>query len=269
VVGWGASRRRNSPDPAFLFPLGWFVTGFIFLGLSSTKREVYLLPLYPAAALMVGWLWDRVLRKPHTGWVGIPLTALTVLAAILVVGLAVLPRRLILGHFATRSRVDTFVPGSPWELAALLVLALVGAMGVWWTWHRGRAMVAFGLLVTVQAFALLAVATIRAPQYETRFPIRTFARRVEGAIPPRRPIVTTLREHSLLAAFYVSRPVTLAGVPELLAARTVTREAQYALVDGDRPIFGQRGVQALVEEVFGNRRVVLVRIDPLTGDVAE
>ncbi len=37
-----------------LLPLGWFVLGFLFFSLSKAKRELYLLPLYPSASLLVG-----------------------------------------------------------------------------------------------------------------------------------------------------------------------------------------------------------------------
>lgn len=37
-----------------LFPLLWFSLVFLFFSLSKAKRDLYLLPLYPAASLMVG-----------------------------------------------------------------------------------------------------------------------------------------------------------------------------------------------------------------------
>lgn len=53
-----------------LFPFLWFSLVFLFFSLSEAKRGLYLLPLYPAAALMTGWLWwgtgigERLLRIP-------------------------------------------------------------------------------------------------------------------------------------------------------------------------------------------------------------
>jgi len=37
---------------------------FVFFSLSKGKRAIYLLPLYPAAALMVGKLWDDFVSTP-------------------------------------------------------------------------------------------------------------------------------------------------------------------------------------------------------------
>jgi len=57
-------------DRETLFPFLWFSLVFAFFSLSEAKRGLYLLPLYPAAALMTGWLWsetaidERLLRIP-------------------------------------------------------------------------------------------------------------------------------------------------------------------------------------------------------------
>ena len=45
--------RRPRPPVASLAGL-WIATGFVFFALASSKRSVYLLPLYPAVALLVG-----------------------------------------------------------------------------------------------------------------------------------------------------------------------------------------------------------------------
>jgi 4-amino-4-deoxy-L-arabinose transferase-like glycosyltransferase len=49
--GWG--KRKE-----FLFLSIWFFFIFLFFTLSKGKKDNYLLPLYPAAAMMVGSLWD-------------------------------------------------------------------------------------------------------------------------------------------------------------------------------------------------------------------
>jgi 4-amino-4-deoxy-L-arabinose transferase-like glycosyltransferase len=43
-----------------MFPLCWFVLIFVFFSISTGKRELYLLPLYPAASLMVGGFLSRI-----------------------------------------------------------------------------------------------------------------------------------------------------------------------------------------------------------------
>lgn len=51
-----ALKRDERGNKKFL--LVWFITVFLFFTLSKGKKDNYLLPLYPAAALLVGALWD-------------------------------------------------------------------------------------------------------------------------------------------------------------------------------------------------------------------
>jgi 4-amino-4-deoxy-L-arabinose transferase-like glycosyltransferase len=257
VLGWRA-RRREEP---VLFPLVWLVAGFVFFSLSTGKRGAYLLPLYPAAALLVGWLWDRALAAgPRFRWVGLPVVTLSAVVTALAIGLALVPRRLIPGRM-----VHTLVPADPTQLAAALGVALAGAGALWWLWRRGRAAAAFGTLVTVQGALLLTVAVVRGPQYEVQYPVRAFAIRVRALVPDGRPLLSLLHDYDNIVAFYVDRPIAqLRGVPDLLAARDPTGP-QYGLVDNnDLEILAQPGVHPLTEGRLGPKRVILVRLDPVT-----
>jgi 4-amino-4-deoxy-L-arabinose transferase-like glycosyltransferase len=53
---WSVKRLRQA-DRQVMLPIIWFVLGFIFFSLASSKRSVYLLPLYPAVAALVGIFW--------------------------------------------------------------------------------------------------------------------------------------------------------------------------------------------------------------------
>ena len=52
-------RKKFGKRKEFLFLSIWFFFIFLFFTLSKGKKDNYLLPLYPAAALMVGALWDH------------------------------------------------------------------------------------------------------------------------------------------------------------------------------------------------------------------
>lgn len=54
AIWWGFSQNQREKRLWFYFPFIWFLTVFIFFSLSASKRELYLLPLYPAASLLVG-----------------------------------------------------------------------------------------------------------------------------------------------------------------------------------------------------------------------
>jgi 4-amino-4-deoxy-L-arabinose transferase-like glycosyltransferase len=236
--------------------------GFVFLSLSTAKRGAYLLPLYPAAALMVAWLWDRALAaRARPRWLGVPLGLASTAAVVLALGLSVVPRRLIPGHM-----VDTLVPAAPWQLAGLAVVLVAGAVMVWVPWRAGRPALALGALAGLQAVLLLTVATVRAPEYEKKFPVRDFAARVRLAVPDGEPILSLLDDYNFLVAFYLDRPLRPLSDPAALWAARSGTGPRYALVDEKDPgILGQAGVHALEETRFGPRRprrIVLVRLDP-------
>ncbi len=74
---YGFSKEAFEKRKEFLFLLVWFVVIFLFFSLSKGKRGLYLLPLYPAAALMIGKLWDDFISL-RTGrfryeWISFPL----------------------------------------------------------------------------------------------------------------------------------------------------------------------------------------------------
>ena len=57
---WDCFRRSSVPNDDRLFLKVWLAVMFIFFSLSAGKRPVYLLPLYPALALLTGlWIDDH------------------------------------------------------------------------------------------------------------------------------------------------------------------------------------------------------------------
>jgi 4-amino-4-deoxy-L-arabinose transferase-like glycosyltransferase len=55
-------RNENESD-GLLFVVVWFLAGMIFFSISGGKRADYLLPLYPAASLMLGYLWHSLIKR--------------------------------------------------------------------------------------------------------------------------------------------------------------------------------------------------------------
>jgi 4-amino-4-deoxy-L-arabinose transferase-like glycosyltransferase len=53
--GEGINRKE------LLFLLVWFILIFAFFTFVKGKKDNYILPLYPAAAILLGWFWDRVI----------------------------------------------------------------------------------------------------------------------------------------------------------------------------------------------------------------
>jgi 4-amino-4-deoxy-L-arabinose transferase-like glycosyltransferase len=86
------SRKRMEQEKTSLFLLVWMIFIFIFFSLSKGKRALYLLPLFPAASLMIGKLWDDLSRdriqQIRREWISFALYGMMSLSLI---GGAVLP----------------------------------------------------------------------------------------------------------------------------------------------------------------------------------
>jgi 4-amino-4-deoxy-L-arabinose transferase-like glycosyltransferase len=89
AILYGFSSRLMEKKPFYFF-LTWYVVIFIFFSLSKGKRGLYLLPLYPGLALLVGKVWSDFVNsslgslKPQ--WMSWP--CLVCAVAALVAGLA-------------------------------------------------------------------------------------------------------------------------------------------------------------------------------------
>ena len=264
------SRRRTAapadpadlPAPApFLFPLCWFVAGFVFFSLSPGKRTAYLLPLYPAAALLVGWtLTQAIDTGRRSRWLSVPVELLAAVAAILALGVLFVPRFLIPGRM-----VDTLVPADPMLQIGAAVVLLAGAAAIWLTWRRGQPGSTFVAIVLAASVSLLGVTLVRAPQYEARYGVRDLAARIAAEAPPDEPLFSLLGDYDYLVAFYLDRRITpLSGPSELLA--TLRDGPRLALLGNkNQALLAQPGVTVLTEGRLGPRRIVLVRLDRRPG----
>jgi len=54
--------RSRSTDPVLQFFLVWFSAVFLFFTLSNTKRDLYLLPLFPSMAVFLGVYFDDLIQ---------------------------------------------------------------------------------------------------------------------------------------------------------------------------------------------------------------
>ncbi len=58
------ANRHRLEALGYLYPVVWFTVVFVFYSISASKRTVYLLPIYPAAALLLGDWWRRITEDP-------------------------------------------------------------------------------------------------------------------------------------------------------------------------------------------------------------
>jgi 4-amino-4-deoxy-L-arabinose transferase-like glycosyltransferase len=96
AIVYGLSKRKERISKDFFFLLVWFVVIFLFFSFSKGKRAIYLLPLYPAASLMVGKFWEDYLSgsgrfSVRETWITLPVYLFIVVFFLMGVFLYALP----------------------------------------------------------------------------------------------------------------------------------------------------------------------------------
>ncbi len=233
---WNFSRHAPVREKGVL-PLLWWATIFIFFSVSSGKRNVYLLPTYPAAALFAaewGWPWVAAQERPLPPWLRtvLRLVALVSAGAILAGVISALCGRLSIND----PWVDQWLGEKKWnnlavhlrfltdhpEYAACLYVVTCG-IGVWavfvGTAGRWRAAL-WGLLsfLVVASFARYPFTRAYFKEYKG---MTGFAAAIQRTVDPQEPLwfytpVSYSSEFDEFSQvyFYLDRHVPLASCAE-------------------------------------------------------
>ncbi|MEM6353808.1 MAG: glycosyltransferase family 39 protein, partial [Cyanobacteria bacterium P01_D01_bin.14] len=154
----GHWRRQPREKQLGLFALIWFLAIFIFFTVAVTKLPSYVLPLLPAAAIMVGLMWAGSSQRGL--WISAGLSIL--FFAILAVASYLTPNWLggdpVMPDFPERVRASqAMLYGSVvWGLATLAGMGLLLTRRVRWVW--AVSFMAFAAFVIVSILPVAAVA---------------------------------------------------------------------------------------------------------------
>jgi 4-amino-4-deoxy-L-arabinose transferase-like glycosyltransferase len=218
--GWrktdAAARRR------FMLLLCWALTYIVVMTVMSHKRERYLLPAYPALALMVGSLWqdwmssaDRRSLRLH-GWLWSALTAAAAVALLL-------PLRLRTEEAALLS------PDPGVKMLAVAGLLVSGAVGLW-AFPATRVRAAFAVVAVTTMVMLGYEAWTFAPRYNARYDVKGFAKRVAAHVGPDDDLLA-FESSRLSYDFYLHRRVDKIGDADELAVSLARARPTYVIAD--------------------------------------
>jgi 4-amino-4-deoxy-L-arabinose transferase-like glycosyltransferase len=115
------------------FAWAWIVFVFVFFSASGSKLPSYILPLFPAAALVLG---GQVARMSGRLWLGL-LAAFGLGAAALAIALWAGYATLAQHIASDRTPYETWQRFGPWLIAGMVVVAIAG-VGAWRAAWRGE-----------------------------------------------------------------------------------------------------------------------------------
>ncbi len=120
IVGF---KSKNTPSYSnFKFNLCWFLFTFIFFSLSPGKRQQYIMPMYPALAMMAGYFFSLYIFNgiKFDKKLSIPLIVLIVVLILTTLGL-----KLIFNKIAEETKSTTTIIKPAIAALTLLLLALL------------------------------------------------------------------------------------------------------------------------------------------------
>lgn len=219
---WRASRGEDGFHWQ-RFALVWSAVIFLFFSASGSKLPSYILPLFPALALIVGWqlttLSDAALAR-----LTLPLALLAgALTLAAVIGYPALVTRLA----NARQPAGPLLDYGPW-IEAGLALACAGGIAAWWWLRRGRKTLA----VLSVALTSLAAAQLILTGYDALAESRS-AEPILTRIAAQGPLRTdvpfyTVRMYDQTLPYYLGRTVIPVDYRDELAFG-IDREPDKAL----------------------------------------
>lgn len=166
----GFSKMTIGNRKGFLFLLVWCIVIFTFFSLSKSKRELYLLPLYPAASLIVGKFWSEFISHPlesvRRRWISFPFYGFIGFA--LIAG-AVTPWVASIKFPWVASRFPSDLPYS--LPVALFLVGSSVVMLIFWRLKNYRAvlLLLIGMMVTGYFYTFRVIFPLVNPQMSARF----------------------------------------------------------------------------------------------------
>jgi 4-amino-4-deoxy-L-arabinose transferase-like glycosyltransferase len=232
-VFYRAFRKSSGPSGpdrvGILFAKCWFVAGFLFLTLASTKRVLYLMPIFAPAAMMTAWFIDSTLKGLTLKRFEKIFTTLFALA-LLLAGATAVPV-----YFFFCRKYD--LPPSWLAIVWIIVFSLVAvilSVEAFWRHRRdiglfwglsGGAVVSLSLLVLVAVIPLI-------DSYKSFVP---FSADVRALVPASAPLYAYRPDETLRGAlpFYTGRYLVELETPEALS-RALDREKTLFVVARDK-----------------------------------
>lgn len=232
-------RRREQGEAtqkqALLFAMCWFISGFVLLSMASTKRVLYLMPIFAPASILIGCYIDSVLDRPAVKGLERLFAYLFGLVPLLV-GVAAIPLFL----YASRRYGLSVGPGALICLGAFsFVVAFLAFLGLWSLRKSGRRFWLFigGLLVSLFVLALVVVVPI-VDQQKSFVP---FCREVTAKVPSTARLYVYRPDETIRGAvpFYSGRHVVEIETLDSLKAAIARGGSLYVIARDSRGRLGR------------------------------
>jgi 4-amino-4-deoxy-L-arabinose transferase-like glycosyltransferase len=196
-------RKLQKIDVGVLFLLCWFLVIFLFFSAASSKLGTYILPALPAAALLIGRVWQEIMTVPTPGlhrataWSLAPLPVLFLAGTVFVI-LFQPPLKKMQMQYGINLH----------DLLGFLIV-ITGIVIIAFLFHVLRHYrAAFTALAATFVVGIIVINTVYIPLINPYRSTKGLAKEMDGMLPPGENLVffRTLWDSAL---FYTNRRVTI------------------------------------------------------------
>lgn len=248
------------PEKGRLLATCWFFTGFVFLSIASTKRVLYLMPIFPPMAMLTAFYIDSTLTHQISDRVGKAFLWLLGIL-LLAVGTGLVPVSLYLRNLFPEG-APASVPASVLTVSALVLALSSGAL--WWLRH-GK-MDRYWIATCLSVISLLVFTlTVVLPGLDRHKSFVPFCRKLAEMVPVDQPLYTYEPDETLRGAvpFYTGRYLTELETPEKLATLLQTEGPFYVVIRDrgkktERKVASIKPLNVLLKQEMGTDRTLLL-----------
>jgi 4-amino-4-deoxy-L-arabinose transferase-like glycosyltransferase len=248
-------------DDGLLFSLLWFAAIFLFFSAAHSKLETYLLPSFPAVALLVAGVWNGLMADRDAKDLRSAIWSLAPLAVLLVAATAYL----VLRHPSFPKMEGEYGIGAS-DLASFLIvitIILASALVLLLLRMRRASFVALAAAFSVGFLVALAVIIPRADPYRST---KKLAQEMDRMLPPGEKL-TFFWDIKDTALFYTDRKATLLYTEkQLLDYLSSGRTALCVIARQDYERFPQVVAASTVVDREGNKLLIAPRPHAASGD---
>ena len=168
---WSGQKTPDREDGLVLLASLWIVAIFLFFTISATRLPHYIMPLYPAASLLVAIYWSRFLEEPTSPGLKLSVRIIVITGYVLSIILVSVPaiyegfKSTIALEFPAAEKIG--VGYTPLVLGAGVFLGVV--LFRHYVWHETKRPQAFWAISGTMGVLLLIVLVFALPHYGKYF----------------------------------------------------------------------------------------------------
>lgn len=233
---WRKQLASSGRDGAILLAC-WLVIYLIPFSLAATKLPHYILPCYPAVALLIGcwfdaWLGDQE-AAPGWNWRA-GMIALTAAATLLFAVPFALPNFAFTNTLLEQDKIAAGIAAALPTLGAAGGVLLLSGLSIWIAAELRQKRVAATLFATIAPVYMFGLFAILAPQIDVHQTSPNLAAEAHRTIGDAARPVATFQYFRPSLTYYFRQPISALNAPEDAAAHFAAADDALMIVPADR-----------------------------------